>query len=36
MMGSQDVCGAVGIALWLWFGFSALTWVGAEMWEGTF
>jgi hypothetical protein len=26
---------AVRLALWLWFGFSAMMWVGAIMWEKT-
>ena len=30
-----DWTGAVRLALWLWFGFSAMMWVGAIMWEKT-
>ena len=26
---------AVGQALWLWLGFSAMMWVGAILWERT-
>jgi hypothetical protein len=25
----------VSLGLWLWFGFSAMMWVGAIMWEKT-
>jgi hypothetical protein len=34
-LGSTDVKSAVQLALWLWFGFSAMMWVGAIMWERT-
>jgi len=30
-----DWTSAVRLALWLWFGFSAMMWVGAIMWEHT-
>jgi hypothetical protein len=33
MLGANDVRSAVKLALWLWFGFSALMWVGAVTWE---
>src|SRR5258708_26127848 len=33
--GYSDWKGAVGLALWLWFGFSGMMWVGAIMWEKT-
>jgi Protein of unknown function (DUF1761) len=33
MLGAADVKSAVKLALWLWFGFSALMWVGAVTWE---
>jgi hypothetical protein len=33
--GRKEVGWAVSFALWIWFGFSALMWVGAVMWEGT-
>jgi hypothetical protein len=26
---------ALELGLWLWFGFSAMMWAGAVMWEGT-
>jgi hypothetical protein len=35
LMGSADLKSAVQVALWLWFGFSAMMWVGAMMWENT-
>jgi hypothetical protein len=35
MVGAKDVASSVTFALWTWFGFSALMWVGAVMWEGT-
>ncbi|MBV9085545.1 MAG: DUF1761 domain-containing protein [Acidobacteriaceae bacterium] len=34
-LGGRDLKGAVLLALWLWFGFSAMMWVGAIMWEKT-
>jgi hypothetical protein len=33
MLGGDDVRTAVKFALWIWFGFSALMWVGAVTWE---
>ena len=33
LLGGSDWKGAVGLALWLWFGFSGMMWVGAIMWE---
>jgi len=35
LMGVADVKSAVQLALWLWFDFSAMMWVGAIMWEET-
>ncbi len=35
LLGNGGWKGAVGLALWLWFGFSAMMWVGAIMWEKT-
>lgn len=35
LLGSRDWKDAVRLALWLWFGFSAMMWVGAIMWEKT-
>ncbi len=35
LLGSNDWKDAVTLALWLWFGFSAMMWVGAMMWEKT-
>jgi hypothetical protein len=35
LLGGTDVRSAVRLALWLWFGFSAMMWVGAIMWEKT-
>lgn len=35
LTGSGDLKRAVQLALWLWFGFSAMMWVGAIMWEKT-
>jgi Protein of unknown function (DUF1761) len=35
LLGATDWKSAVQLALWLWFGFSALMWVGAIMWEKT-
>jgi len=34
-LGGGNLKGAVRLALWLWFGFSAMMWVGAIMWEKT-
>ena len=33
MLGGNDVKTAVKFALWIWFGFSALMWVGAVTWQ---
>ena len=33
--GAKGVAGSMMFALWIWFGFSALMWVGAVVWEGT-
>jgi Protein of unknown function (DUF1761) len=35
LLGGTDWKGAVCLALWLWFGFSGMMWVGAIMWEKT-
>jgi hypothetical protein len=35
LMGGDDWKSAVRLALWLWFGFSAMMWIGAVMWEKT-
>ncbi len=35
LLGDRDWKGAAGLAIWLWFGFSAMMWVGAIMWENT-
>jgi hypothetical protein len=35
LLGGSNWKGAVVLALWLWFGFSALMWIGAIMWEKT-
>jgi Protein of unknown function (DUF1761) len=35
LMMSTDLKSAVQLAVWLWFGFSAMMWVGAIMWEKT-
>jgi hypothetical protein len=35
LLGSTDWKGAVYLAIWLWFGFSAMMWIGAMMWEKT-
>jgi Protein of unknown function (DUF1761) len=34
-LGGTDLKSAVMLAFWLWFGFSAMMWVGAIMWEKT-
>jgi hypothetical protein len=31
----SDWTGAVRLAIWLWFGFSAMMWAGAIMWENS-
>ena len=33
LLGGGDWKSAVTLAIWLWFGFSAMMWVGAIMWE---
>jgi hypothetical protein len=35
LLQGHDLKSAVQLALWLWFGFSAMMWVGAIMWEKT-
>ena len=35
LLGASDWKGAVSLALWLWFGFSGMMWVGAITWERT-
>ena len=35
LLGDGNWKSAVSLALWLWFGFSAMMWVGAIMWEKT-
>lgn len=35
LLGGRDWRSAVGLAIWLWFGFSAMMWIGAIMWEKT-
>jgi len=35
LLGPGDWKSAVDFAFWLWFGFSAMMWVGAIMWEKT-
>jgi hypothetical protein len=35
LLGSNDSKGAIRLALWLWFGFSAMMWLGAMIWEKT-
>ena len=35
VLGSNNTRSGVFLALWLWFGFSAMMWVGAIMWEKT-
>lgn len=35
LLGSSGWKTAVVLALWLWFGFSAMMWIGAIMWEKT-
>ena len=35
LLGSTDWKSAVHLAIWLWFGFSAMMWIGAIMWEKT-
>jgi len=33
LLGGVDWKATVRLAIWLWFGFSAMMWVGAMMWE---
>lgn len=35
LLGASDWKSSASLALWLWFGFSAMMWVGAMMWEKT-
>ena len=35
LLKTNDVKSAIRFALWTWFGFSALMWIGAITWEGT-
>jgi hypothetical protein len=35
LLGGTDWKSAVHLAIWLWFGFSAMMWIGAIMWEKT-
>jgi len=35
ILGPNGWRSAVLLAIWLWFGFSAMMWVGAVMWENT-
>jgi len=35
LLGGGDWKSTVSIALWLWFGFSAMMWLGAIVWEHT-
>jgi hypothetical protein len=35
MLGARGLAASMMFALWMWFGFSALMWVGAVVWEGT-
>ncbi len=35
LLGSGALKSALELALWLWFGFSAMMWAGAIMWENT-
>jgi hypothetical protein len=35
LLGSKDWMSAVQLTCWLWFGFSAMMWAGAIMWEKT-
>jgi hypothetical protein len=34
-LGASSWKSALRLALWLWFGFSAMMWIGAIMWEKT-
>ena len=35
MLTTRDWRSGIALALWLWFGFSAMMWLGAVMWEKT-
>src|SRR5579864_34012 len=35
LLGNGNWKSAISLAVWLWFGFSAMMWVGAVMWEKT-
>lgn len=35
LLGNGNWKSAISLAVWLWFGFSAMMWVGAIMWEKT-
>ena len=35
LLGDSKWKAAVRLAIWLWFGFSAMMWAGAIMWENT-
>jgi Protein of unknown function (DUF1761) len=35
LAGSGELKSALQLAVWLWFGFSAMMWLGAIMWEST-
>ena len=35
LLGANDWKSGVSLVLWLWFGFSAMMWMGAIMWEKT-
>jgi hypothetical protein len=35
LLGAKDWKDSVILGLWLWFGFSAMMWIGAVMWEKT-
>lgn len=35
LLGCRELKTAVELAVWLWFGFSAMMWAGAIMWEKT-
>jgi hypothetical protein len=33
LLGAGNWKSAIGLTIWLWFGFSAMMWLGAIMWE---
>lgn len=35
LLGTNDVKSAIQLAVWIWFGFSVLMWIGAIIWEAT-